>query len=275
LNNKGIEMLLTLVPIRTSSGFDWTTAVNYTHSSSEVLELAGGQTKIDVGSGDFFGTASHEVGMPLSSIRGYDYKRDAQGRILTVNGRFQRGNLITFGSGIPTDVLGWLNTFTYKSLRLFAQVDYKGGHKIISETNFNMTRHGLTQLSMEGRKDGEAGVVFDGYNADGTANTIAVESESFFADYRGQQVANPFIYDASFIKLRTISFGADLTRLVSGTFIKGLNLNAYINNVWLIKGHVDNLDPESNYSTSDNKNGFESSAMPTVRSYGLNVNLKF
>ncbi len=35
------------------------------------------------------------------------------------------------------------------------------------------------------------------------------------------------------------------------------------------------LDPETVYATSDNKAGLESSAMPTTRSYGLNLNIKF
>jgi hypothetical protein len=39
--------------------------------------------------------------------------------------------------------------------------------------------------------------------------------------------------------------------------------------------HVPNLDPETVYSTSDDMNGLESSAMPTTRSYGINVNFKF
>jgi len=271
LNNKGFEMLLTLVPVKTSD-FSWTTAVNYSHNKSEVLELAGGQQRINVGEGEFFGTSSHEVGLPLSSLRGYDYKRDAQGRILVVNGRFQRGNEITFGSAIPTDVLGWLNTLNYKSFRFFAQFDYKGGHKMFSETNFNMTRHGLTQLSLIGR---EGGVVFDGYNADGTPNTTAVEVETFYADYRGQRVVGPFVYDASFIKLRTVSIGADLSKYVNSKFIKGLDVNGYINNVWLVKSHVPNVDPESTHAVDDTRNGLESSAMPTVRSFGLNVNVKF
>lgn len=271
LNNKGIEMLLTLVPVKTSS-FSWTTAVNYSHNKSEVLELAGGQQRINVGDGEFFGVSSHEVGLPLSSLRGYDYRRDAQGRILLVNGRFQRGDEITFGSAIPTDVLGWLNTLNYKSFRFFAQFDYKGGHKMFSETNFNMTRHGLTQLSLVGR---EGGVVFDGYNADGSPNTTAVEVETFYADYRGQRVVGPFVYDASFIKLRTISIGADLSKYVGTKYIKGLDVNGYINNVWLVKSHVPNVDPESTHAVDDTRNGLESSAMPTVRSFGLNVNIKF
>jgi hypothetical protein len=271
LNNKGIETLLTLVPVRTAN-FTWETAVNYTHTKSKVLELASGQARIDVGSGDFFGTLSHEVGLPLGSLRGFDYKRNTDGTIQTSAGKFLQGDIITFGSSIPTDIAGWLNTFTYKGFRLFAQFDYKGGHKIMSNTNMNMTRHGLTQMTLVGR---EGGVIFDGYNADGTPNTTAVEVETFYADYRSKAVATPFVYDASFIKFRTLSIGTDLSKYVNKTFIKGLNVNAYINNVALLMGHVENLDPETVYSSSDNMNGLESSAMPTIRSYGMNINIKF
>ncbi len=271
LKNQGIETLLTLVPVR-NSNFTWETAFNYTHNKSEVLELASGQARIDVGSGDFFGTTSHEVGMPLASLRGFDYKRNTDGTIQTANGRFLQGNIITFGSAIPTDIAGWLNTFTYKGIRLFAQFDYKGGHKIMSNTNMNMLRHGLHKASLVGR---EGGVVFDGKNADGSQNAVAVEAESFYADYRSKAVATPFVYDGSFIKFRTLSIGTDLSKYVKNTFIKGLNINAYVNNVALLVGHVENLDPETVYATSDNKNGLESSAMPTTRSYGLNLNIKF
>jgi TonB-linked SusC/RagA family outer membrane protein len=271
LKNQGVEMLLTLVPVRNSS-FTWETAFNYTHNKSEVLELAGGQARIDVGSGDFFGTLSHEVGMPLASLRGFDYKRNTDGTIQSANGRFLQGNIITFGSAIPTDIAGWLNTFTYKGFRLFAQFDYKGGHKIMSNTNMNMLRHGLHKMSLNGR---EGGVIFDGVNVDGSPNSVAVEAESFYADYRSKAVATPFVYDGSFIKFRTLSLGTDLSKYVSKTFIKGLNVNAYVNNVALLVGHVDNLDPETVYATSDNKSGLESSAMPTTRSYGLNLNIKF
>ncbi|MDX9930779.1 MAG: TonB-dependent receptor, partial [Bacteroidales bacterium] len=271
LKNEGIEALLTLVPVQMQK-FSWQTAFNYTYNISEVLELASGQTKIDVGSGDFMGQISHEVGLPLASVRGIDYKRDAQGRIITANGRFLAGEYKTFGSAIPKHIGGWLNTFTYSWLRVFAQIDFKAGHKLISNTNFNLMRHGLTQSSLVGR---EGGVVFDGVNADGTPNTTAVEAEAFYADYRGKYVVTPFIYDASFIKFRTLSVGADLTRFVAGSFIKGLNVNANVNNVLLLMKHVDNLDPESVYSTSDNRAGLESSALPTTRSFGLSLNVKF
>jgi len=271
LNNKGIELLLTFVPVR-NANFTWETSFNYTHNTSEVLELASGQARIDVGTGDFFGTLSHEVGMPLASLRGFDYRKNADGTIQSANGRFLQGNIITFGSAIPTDIAGWLNTVTFKGIRLFAQVDYKGGHKVMSNTNMNMLRHGLHKMSLEGR---EGGVVFDGYNVDGTPNDVAVEAESFYADYRSKAVATPFVYDGSFIKFRTLSLGTDLARYFDNKFVKGLTVNAYVNNLALLMGHVENLDPETVYSSSDNKSGLESSAMPTTRSYGVNVNIKF
>jgi len=125
---------------------------------------------------------------------------------------------------------------------------------------------------LEGR---EGGVVFDGYNVDGTPNDVAVEAESFYADYRSKAVATPFVYDGSFIKFRTLSLGTDLARYFDNKFVKGLTVNAYVNNLALLMGHVENLDPETVYSSSDNKSGLESSAMPTTRSYGVNVNIKF
>ncbi|MFA5818520.1 MAG: SusC/RagA family TonB-linked outer membrane protein [Bacteroidales bacterium] len=271
LRNQGIEALLTVVPVRTQN-FSWESAFNYTYNESLVLELSSGQKKIDVGTGDFSGILSHEVGKPLGSLRGYTYKFDAQGRILTANGRFLQGDIVTFGSAIPKHIGGWLNTLNYKIFHVFAQIDFKAGHKMISNTNMNLTRHGLHKSTLAGR---EGGVVFDGYNVDGTPNTIAVESEAFYTDYRGKAIVTPFVYDASFIRWRNLSAGADLSRFVNRTFIKELNINAFINNFFIIKKSVDNLDPETVYSASDLRSGLESSALPTTRSYGINLNVKF
>ncbi|MEO9004907.1 MAG: outer membrane beta-barrel protein, partial [Ginsengibacter sp.] len=271
LRNQGIEALLSVVIVRTQN-LSWESSLNYTYNQSKVLELANNQQKVDVGTGNFIGIASEEVGKPMGSIRGVDYRRDDQGRIITVNGRFLAGNIITYGSSIPKYTGGWLNTFTYKRFRVFAQIDFKGGNKIISNSNFNMMRHGLHKASLVGR---EGGVVFPGVNTDGTPNKTAVEAESFYSDYRGKSLTTPFVYDDSFVKWRTISVGYDLSRFVNKTFIKGLNINAFINNVLVIKKHIDNLDPESQFSASDLLGGLESLGVPTTRNFGLNLNVKF
>ncbi len=271
LRNEGLEGLLSVVAVK-SQNLKWETALNYTYNKSEVLQLADGQQKIDVGTGEYIGFVSHEVGLPMGSLRGVDYKRDEQGSVITSNGRFLAGNIITYGSAIPKHIGGWLNTVSYKDIRVFAQIDFKGGHKMMSNSNFNFMREGLHKASLVGR---EGGVVFSGVNIDGTANAKAVEAEAFYSDYRSASIATPFVYDASFIRWRNLSIGYDLTRFVNKTFIKGLNINAYVSNLFMIKKSIDNLDPESQFSASDLLSGMESHALPTTRGYGLNLNVKF
>jgi len=271
LENKGIELLLTLVPVK-AENITWETGFNTSYNASKVIALANGQQRFDVGTGEFFGFVSQEVGMPLASLRGFDYKRDADGKIITVGGLFQQGNIVTFGSAIPKWVGGWLNTVTYKHIRLFAQVDYKAGFKIMSNSNLNFLREGLSQSSLVGR---ESGVVFDGVNPDGTPNTTAVPAEQFYTQYRSTNIATPFIYDGSFARLRSLSIGYDLSRFVTKALIRELTISAVCNNVWLISKHVDNLDPEASVSTSDNLQGIETHTLPTTRSYGFNINIKF
>ncbi|QNF35632.1 SusC/RagA family TonB-linked outer membrane protein [Adhaeribacter swui] len=275
LRNQGIEALLTLEPVR-NDAITWTSAFNFTINKSEVLELANNQARFDVANaqdlGAFIGYVSHEVGKPLASLRGFDYKRNAQGQIETANGRFSQGNLVTYGSAIPTHTGGWLNTVNFKGFRLFAQIDFKAGHKLISNSNFNWYRHGLHKASLVGR---EGGVVMpDAVNADGTPNTTPVPAQEFYNNYRSVNVTTPFVYNASFVRWRTLSLGYDLSRFVNKSFVKGLSLNAFVNNVLIIKKYVDNLDPETQFSASDLNTGLEAHALPTTRSYGLNINIK-
>ena len=271
LQNKGFEALLSVIPVKTQNT-NWEMGFNASYNQSKVLQLANGQQRFDVGTGEFFGTVSHEVGMPLASLRGFDYARDDKGNIITNGGLFSQGEMVTFGSAIPKWTGGWLNTVNWKKLRIFTQVDFKAGHKIMSNSNLNMLREGLTQSSLVGR---EGGVVFDALNADGTPNSTAVEAEQFYSTYRATNIATPFLYNGSFVRWRTLSIGYDLSDVVSKSFIKGLSVSLLMNNVLMIKKYLDNLDPEAQVSASDNFQGIETHTLPTTRSYGINLNVKF
>lgn len=271
LRNRGIELLVRTRPIETEN-FSWESTLNYAFNRSTVLKLADNQQRFDVGTGEYIGMVSHEVGSPMSSLRGVDYRRNEQGEIITANGLFLPGNIVTYGSAIPPHTGGWLNTLTYKGIRVFAQLDFKAGHKMISNSNFNWTRHGLHKNTLVGR---EGGVVFDGVNSDGSANSTPVEAELFYSQYRSANIATPFVYDASFIRWRNLSIGYDFSKFLANSFIKSLNANFFINNPLLIRKHIDNLDPETQFSSSDLRSGLEGHALPTTRTYGLNLNVSF
>jgi TonB-linked SusC/RagA family outer membrane protein len=271
LKNEGIEALLKIVPIR-NNNLNWETGINYTYNISEVLELAEGQPIINIGSAVFVGRLSHEVGKPLASLRGFDYLRNSEGKIITIDGRFQQGKEITFGSAVPKHIGGFLNTFNYKKIRVFTQVDFKAGHKLISDTNWNMLRSGHHKKSLPGR---EGGVIFDAVNLDGSPNTKAVEAETFYTDYSGKRITTESVYNASFVRWRTLSLGYDMSHFVSNTIIKSFVVNANVNNVLMIKKYTENIDPESVSQVSDRQAGLESISLPTTRSYSISLSFKF
>jgi hypothetical protein len=268
LKNEGVEMLLSLSPV--NSTLKWETVFNAAYNRSEVLELANGQDRFDVGVGQYFGTISHEVGKPLASVRSFDYKRHESGAILAAAGKPLLGELMTFGSAIPKWTGAWLNTFNYKGFRVFTQIDYKFGAVVLSNSNFNFLRHGLSKGSLVGR---EEGALLEGVNEDGTPNTTRVPAEEFYAAFRN--LGEKFVYDASFVRLRSISVGYDLSRYLKNSFIKRLTVSAIANNVLMIKKYLDNLDPESQISVSDNFQGIDTHSLPTTRSYGVNLNVRF
>lgn len=271
LRNQGVEALLTLVPVK--GKFNWETGFNGAYNISKVLQLANGQSRFDVGNAPAtLGTLSHEVGLPLASLRVFDYKRDAKGQIIVSSGLPLQGNKITVGSAIPKWTGSWINTINYKGFRVFTQIDFKAGAKLISATNYNEMRFGMTKSSLLGR---EGGIILDAVNVDGSKNTKSVSSYDYFTNFSDGLIGIPNVYDASFVRWRTLSIGYDLTKYVNKIFIKNMSVNVYCSNVLMIKKFLDNMDPEAMGESSDNNVGMESYALPTTRSFGLNLNVKF
>lgn len=275
LQNRGFEGLITIIPFQKDK-FEWESSFNLTYNESEVLELAGGQTRLVVGTQpDFTGIIAHEVGKPLASLQGVGYRRDASGnRIFLADGRPAFDNTIkTWGSAIPKWIGGWLNTFDFQGIRVSGLIDFKAGHKLISSTNYNVWRHGLHKETLVGREGGVTGV---GVQADGTPNTAKAEAENFYSAIRSVgNFVEEFVYDAGFIKFRQLTIGYDFTRFVQNTPIRGLTLSGVCNNVLVIKKHTPNIDPEQSSAATDNLTGLETHALPLTRSIGFNLNVKF
>ena len=281
LRNKGLELLVEGTPIRTGK-FSWNSSINGAYNESTVLELAPGQQSFQVNNfnqngNEFLGRLTYEKGMALNQLVAKTYRRDAQGRIvLQANGRL--ANVTNdpdrfFGSADPKWTGGWNNTFRYDKLSLLVHIDYKFGGKVFSSTAINGLRQGYSQASLVGR---EGGVIFNGVLPNGNQNTLPVDPQTFYGDYRSFQIGDPFVFDASFIKLRNITLAYDFTNMVKKAgFIKGLTLSASCRNVAILKKSIPDLDPEAFASSGDNRLGYEQATLPTTRTFGLNLNVKF
>lgn len=273
---RGIEFLVNITPIETPN-FTWNFTANGSYIKTKVLRI---QTttpgeRITVGTHLFNGELRQVVGEEMAQLAGYGYLRDAQGRIVYGSNGIALATPapIHFGSALPDWIGGFMNTFTYKGVRLSFLIDYKLGGKMLSGTNFNAIRHGLHKMTLEGR---ETGVIGEGVNEAGEINTVAVfPVQPFWEVVRSKGIVEPVIYDAGYWKLRQVSLGYDFTRFLPDNFpIKSVRLDLVANNVLMLKKWVDNIDPESFGYTSDNLVGMESTGLPTTRSLGFNLNVK-
>ncbi|MEZ5040372.1 MAG: SusC/RagA family TonB-linked outer membrane protein [Saprospiraceae bacterium] len=274
--NRGIEMLIDIAPVK-NSNFQWNFVFNGSYNITKVLSLLTDTPgdNIRVGSHVFNGFLHHVVGEELGQLTGFGYRRDAQGRqIFGGNGVPLRSqNLVYFGSALPKWVGGFTNAFKYKGIQFTALIDFKLGHKMMSGTNFNLTRHGLHKMTLPGR---ETGVIGEGVNEQGETNTVAAGSQQYWEVVRSQQLVEPIVYDAGYWKLRQITIGYDFTRFLSDKFpVKSVVLSAVANNVAMLKKWVPNIDPETFGFSSDNVVGLESTGVPSTRSIGFNLNIKF
>lgn len=279
LQNRGFEFMLDVVPVKTSN-FMWKASFNTAINNTKVLSLAPNTNRLVVtsfGGNEFLGSLVYEVGQPINQLAAKTYRRNANGDIIVgANGRLlaSEGADVLFGSALPKFIGGWNNTFSYKNLSLLVHIDYKAGGKVLSSTALNGLRQGHTKASLVGR---DGGVVFPGVYANGEKNTSKVDPQLFYTDYRNLQIADPFLFKSDFIKLRNITLNYDATRFLSSKvkFIKGLTLSASCRNVLIIKKYIDDLDPESFASSGDSRVGYEQTSLPTTRTYGVNLNVKF
>ncbi|WP_080238416.1 SusC/RagA family TonB-linked outer membrane protein [Spirosoma rigui] len=289
--NQGIEVLLNLAPVRTRD-FSWDITLNGSYNKTKLLRLLtdddGSPEKdynkdkqgeqIVVGTGIYVGDLRQVVGQELGQLYSFGYQRDAQGRIVHGgDGLPLRTNApISFGSALPKYVGGITNTFNYKGLNLSVLVDFKLGGKMISGTNLNAFRHGLQKETLVGRGEADNKMVGVGVNEKGETNTVRAFVQDYYSVGRSKSLGEQVVYDAGLWKLRQISLGYDFTKfLPKSLFIKGIRLSAVANNVAIIKKWVPNIDPEQFGFSSDNLVGLESTGLPTTRSIGFNLNVKF
>jgi TonB-linked SusC/RagA family outer membrane protein len=283
LRNRGAEVLLEFVPLRTKN-FNWTSSFNTGYNKTKVLALAPNVNNAYVAQfndgAELFGAISNSVGKEMNQITGRTYLRNAKGEILVTSSGGLRSTTsdVLFGSALPKYTGGWNNVFSYKKISLLVFIDYKAGGKMLSGTALNGLRQGFSKASLVGRRQGETGVLFPGVYDNGTANTSVVTNlQSFYGNYRSLNILDPFVFKSDFIKLRNITISYDFTSLVGSKlkFVKGLSLAASCRNVAIIKKYVPDIDPESVQSSGDFRVGYEQSALPTNRTYGVNLNVKF
>ena len=279
VHNHGVELLLTAVPVKTKD-FTWDTSFNFSYNKSEVKKITDEidefilETARTGHDGDNCGPAFiyHEVGEPYGIIKGESYKRNDKGEIMyDDNGLPMKGGIKKLGESVAPYTLGFSNSFSYKGFSLNILIDAKIGGNIYSMTNAHMYSFGRHAGTLPGR---EEGIIGKGVKADGkTPNDVKAEAMKYYMAMAG--ITEEFVYDASFVKLRELSFGYTFPqKWIKKLGMSSLSLAIVGRNLWNIYDDVPLVDPEAMLNIG-NGQGFESYGMPATRSIGFNLNVKF
>lgn len=288
MTNKGIEVLLNATPIR--GEFNWDVSLNFAKNTNEVVSLIEGTDELVVEEPrNRFVFIKHIVGQPFGAITGRVQKMYNGQPVYFSDGRPDATDEFEIvGNGNPDWTGGLNNSFTWKNFNLSFLIDFKVGGDVLSGTNARLTSAGLTELSLQGREGKEpmtvSGVTQTGTSAEGepiyeplNLTLTPSQARSYWSSVQGDSegLADLWIYDAGYGKLRQLTFGYNFPRsLLSKTPFNSLSLSFVGRNLLVLWKNIDNVDPESSYSNS-NGQGLEYFAMPAVRSYGFNLKVGF
>lgn len=286
IENKGIEIALNLVPVRTDN-FSWDLDFNFSKNDSEVVALAGRDSDESIIiEEDFIRQFRLQVGEEFGTIYSKGYVRDDSGNVIVSAAGLP---LITDGFDVKVanftpDWLGGIrNSFNYKNLDFSFLIDIRHGGSVVSATQAQLTSDGLTTETLIGR-DGTAVFGQDLYSditavkEDGSPNDIQISSQDLYKAIGGRNapVGEAFVRDASNIRLRELILGYSLpAKILKKLPFEKVNFSLVGRNLFFLSNSAGDIDPEITTSTTASGAGLESFAPPTTRSYGFNINIGF
>jgi TonB-linked SusC/RagA family outer membrane protein len=297
--NMGIEVDLSLTPVRLENGFSFTIGGNFNYNNSIVDQILPDTRELTLSSGDPVIVAIE--GQTLPVLRGSYYERDAQGRIILdrtdVSGHgtwyFPRKSADTkvFGNTVPKYRYGFNASVNYKGLVLSAQAEYRTGYVIYHGIgpDLDFTGTGARSVTYDRQNFVYPNSVVAGVDASGTTTytpTASTQltpggSEFWASDAYNRTVAENYITKGDFFKIReaSISYTLPAAMVSKLGLVKGLSVNFFGRNIftWVPKENI-YTDPEFNFSTLSSSNAIginNSFQTPPTKFYGATLSATF
>lgn len=272
MTNKGIELTLNAVPVRTKN-FMWSTTLNFSHNKNTVdkmqnetfhtTNLTQGDPMVAGVSADGW-TQRIMEGEPIGTFYTYQYAGTVNGRseyyVLDENGNRTgettnspslKDRSIT-GCAQPKLNAGWNNTLTYKNWSLNAFITGVFGNDV-----YNSARAHYTAAQM----------FSDGKNVlkEFLSNPVGDASSSLPSDR--------YIEKGSYVRLQTLSLSYTF-RNCFNDWIQDLTLYGTANNLFTITSYK-GLDPEVNMGGIDPGIDYRWSRYPHTRTFMVGVKINF
>ena len=159
---------------------------------------------------------------------------------------------------------------------LWYYTDAIGNNVRLSESpSYSVSSDGLYYAQVNGQSTRvyQDGIMVEGVTESGSKNEEVVSAEKYY--HRIYSIAEANVYDASYVKLREVALSYRLPRLwTQKLHLQEASVTLTGRNLWTIYKSVPNIDPESALTTG-NAQGVEAYSLPTTRSFGVNLSVKF
>lgn len=275
LDNKGLEVLATLTPVRSASGFTWDITANYTLLRNMVVSIYPGVTSSSVPGNSFIGSVpSFVVGQPYGVILGQKKPTAPDGQYI-INGKtgLWATELSSQVTANPNNkwLGGLTNSFAYKGVSMSFLIDAIVGGDILSFTQAAYRNAGMLK---ETGVDRNAPRIIPGViavtNPDGTTsykpNNIQIDAQSYWSNQGLQSDLN--VFDGTHYTLREVSLSYSLpTGLLQRTPFGNVTFSLSGRNLFYYAPNA-NFFPEVNTQGAGNIRGLDLQGPPSVRSYG-------
>jgi TonB-linked SusC/RagA family outer membrane protein len=288
-SSKGFEITAHATPVNNTNGWKVTFGGNYTYLDNNVNFISADLPRLALATYTDNAGSYAVAGRAFPVIMGFDYNRDAQGRVIVnaVTGLPTKSDTISvLGSAVAKHKLGLDFSVGFKNLKLTALVEYRGGyeafHSMGSEMDWSGTGYRTTLYNRES-------FIFPNSSYwNGTqyvANTnVSIANgngnNGFWSDGINREVTSNYLTSGAFWKLRELAISYDLPTsfVAKSKFIKGVNLSVQGRNLFVIMAK-DNYytDPEySDAGSGSNGMGLTGiSQTPPSRYYGATIRFKF
>ena len=301
IQNQGIELAVNTRPVQVGD-FSWDLGFNFSRNRNKVRKLVDDMNMFELEKATWCNVqVAAVVGENFGSIVGPDFVRNDKGEIVinpdTGLPKYDSSNHVL--GNASWDWTGGINTtFRWRNLSLSALFDIKVGADLYSMSARAAYESGKTLATLEGReawyaseqarqalgiaKDSPEWTPTGGFiapgvidNGDGTyrPNDIVINPEDYWMDVC-RNAPSMFIYDNSYVKCREITLSYDFPREWLGKYVQALSVSFVATNPFIVWKNIPNIDPDSNYNNSTGM-GLEYGSLPSRKSYGLNVHVKF
>ena len=207
------------------------------------------------------------------------YNIDSNGNIEPI----KDPNLRLLGNYNPDFTLGWNNHFKYKNFDLSFLWDWRQGGTIVSRQLSLASTSGNLNTTAYRPQSGiiPAGAVLTGYDSNGNPQTRpfaqneTMNAVRYYKSFYDRDNEDNHKYNASFLKLRQIAIGYAFPKKTLGNLIQELRVSLIGRNLLLFTQNP-HFDPEVLAVQGQNfVPGVEDMALPSERTVGININVKF